>query len=490
MLPAAGLAADAEQEQPKQPKDFSEGVLIAIDGMITPMLEQYVYRKLEVAKQRGADLVILEIDSPGGLVDASLNLAGRLRDLDWAQTVVYVPRRALSGATIIALGADEIVMRKAATIGDAGPIFQGEDAQFRHAPEKIRSMLAREVRDLAEAAGRPPALAEAMVDMDLVVYRVKNRQTGEIRYMAQHEIDAAIAPGDWEKLQPVPESREGKFLTVSGPRAVELGLAEAVVTGRESLEQRYHLDDRLLVLEPTAVDTAVYILNLPVVTGLLFIIGLVALYVEFSAPGISIGGLLALLCFALFFWSRVLGGTAGWLEVMLFVTGVVFLLVEVFVIPGFGVAGLSGVLLLLASLVLAGQTFVVPKSIPQIVSVAQSLLVVLISGGVVLVAVAVLSYYFGDIPVLNRLALKPPEDAAQPGPGAHHGAPNPADLGRNIPVDVGDIGIADSPLRPAGKVRFGEEYVDVVTEGTLVAKGSRVKVLRVSGNRVVVREVG
>ena len=333
-----------EQPAQKQPvKTYQKGVMIEVQGVILPLLEKYLDRKLDQAQELGADLVILEIDSPGGAVDTTMNIAGRLRDLPWAHTVAYVPDEALSGAAIISLACDDIVMAPAARLGDAGPIFLGPDALFRHAPEKIRSDLARRVRDLASATGRPPALAEAMVDMDLVVYRVTNKKTGQITFMSQHEIDSSENPDVWDKGPPVLESRAGSFLEVNGDRAVELHLAAATAASLADLEQRYPLTTPpLIMLRRTALDTAVDVLNLPLVTGLLFVIGAIALYVELSAPGIGIGGLISGLCFTLFFWSRFLGGTAGWLEVILVLAGVAFLAVELFVIPGFGVAGVTG----------------------------------------------------------------------------------------------------------------------------------------------------
>lgn len=473
------------------PGQYSRGVLIRLEGPITPMLEQYLYRKLETARSEGADLVILEIDSPGGFLQESLNIAGRMRDLEGSHTVAYIPRQALSGAAMVALGCDEILMDRGAVIGDAGPIYQGEDALFRHAPEKIRSDLARRMRDLAEAKGRPPAIAEAMVDMDLVVYEVEDTQTGRRTFMSEHEIQAEENPGRWKKVRQVIESQKGRFLEVNGRRAVELKLAQGIASGREDLRDRYGLRGKLLVLKPSGVDTTVYVLNLPVVTGVLFVIGLVALYVEFSAPGIGLGGLVAVLCFALFFWSRFLGGTAGWLEVVLFVCGVAFLLVELFVLPGFGVAGLSGILLLVASLILAGQNFVIPSTGRQLATLTRTLVVVMGSGAVFAVAAYALSSYLGSIPLLNRLTLQPPDSAAMVAAEVDRLGPDD-DSGhmlRAFGVQVGQVGIADSPLRPAGKVRFGNEYVDVVTEGLLVDKGRRVRVIKISGNRVVVREI-
>jgi membrane-bound serine protease (ClpP class) len=464
-------------------------VLIRFEGPITPMLEQYFYRKLAVAREKSADLVVVEIDSPGGLLESSLAIADRLRDLDWAHTVAYIPREAISGAAIAALGCDEIVMHPHALLGDAGPIYQDEGALFRHVPEKFRSHLAERVRNLAEAKGRPPALAEAMVDMDLVVYRVKNKTTGAETFMSDEEL--AAEPDEWEKIKPVLESREDHFLEVNGKRAVEVQLAEGNVSSRDELKTRYKLTNDLLILQPSAVDTAVYILNRPLVTGLLFVVGLVALYVEFSVPGISIGGLTAGLCFALFFWSRFLGGTAGLLEVVLFVAGLVFLAVELFVFPGFGVAGLAGLLLVFAAVVLACQDFVIPHNTRQWDTFGMSLLVTVGSGVTFIAAAAVLTWYYGSVPLLGRLVLKAPDSADVAytyRPGARTSGAT-ADAGNRSGVQVGDRGIAESLLRPGGRVRFGDDYVDVVTEGSFVNKGSPVKIIEICGNRVIVREI-
>lgn len=463
------------------PAKYSRGVLIRFEGPITGRLEYYLYCKLSAAQQKGADLVIVEIHSPGGLLEESLRIATRLRELDWAHTVAFVPEQALSGAAFVALGCDEIVMDPHALLGDAGPIYLDEGFQFRHAPEKFRTHLAAEAGKLATAKGRPPALAEAMVDMDLVVYRVKNLKTNEEKFMSDKDIQSEKTPGDWERGQSVRESAEGQFLEVTGARAVELGLAEGNASSRAGLLRRYRLQDEPLVFEYSGVDTAVYILNSPWITGLLFVVGLVALYVEFSAPGIGVGGLTAGLCFAIFFWSRFLGGTADVLDIILFVAGVSFLLVELFLLPGFGVAGLTGMLLLLSSLVLASQTFVIPHTQEEWRQLTGTLLVILVSGVIFAVAAYMLSRHFGALPMLNRLVLDPPESGGESAVSTGPGDPSA--------VQLGSRGTAVSALRPAGKARLGKQYVDVVTEGEFITKGSRVEVLEIHGNRVVVGEV-
>ena len=485
LVVVAARVARAQDDPPD--RNFRKAVLIRFEGPITPLLEQFVYRKLDVAQDQGADLVIIEMDSPGGYLDASLNLADRFRDLDWAHTVAFVPREALSGAAIAALGCNEIVMAPEAHLGDAGPIFQGEDALFRHAPEKIRSELALRVRDLAEATGRPPALAEAMVDMDLVVYRVRNENTGVETFLSDHDIESSDDPEQWEKLQPVQESREKHFLTVTGRRAVELKLAEGTAATRDEIKRRYALQDELLVLEPSSVDTAVTILNVPFVTGLLLLIGLIALYVEFSAPGLGAGGMIAAMCFTLFFWSKFLGGTAVWLEVILFLLGVAFLLIEIFVTPGFGFAGITGMLLLLVSLVMAGQDFVIPTTSRELKASLQGMVVIVGAGFAFLIAAFGVSHYFGTVPIVGwlKLDLPRPDD----GEARDDGKPKPIAKSNRFPVGVGDWGVAESPLRPAGKAIFGDDYIDVVADGSFVDKGKQVRVIQISGNRIVVREI-
>ena len=457
--------------------------VIEFEGPITSLSEQYLYRKLEQAKAEGADLVIVEIDSPGGEVEATMRIAARLRDLSFAETVAYIPREALSGAALLSLGADQIVIGQDAVFGDAGPIFMDEDFLFKHAPEKIRSDLARRVRDLAEKQGRSPALAEAMIDMDLVVFEVKNTKTGETSFMSQAEIDASDDPEAWKVIKPVLESRESKFLEVNGRRAVELGLAEAVVDNEDELRTRFAAKEWSR-LEWNKIDQAILILNNPFVTGILIVAAMIALYIEFASPGIGIGGLTALICFGVFFWSRFLGGTAEWLEVVLFLSGITLIVVEIFIIPGFGVWGITGILLLFSSLVLASQSFVVPQTQNDLSSMVRSVCIVLGSGVAFMIAAIWITSRLGRIPILNRFTLAPPMAAATSTAG-------PILEGERVEpiVTVGQTGTAESPLRPAGKVKFGDEYIDVVSDGTFVDAGETVRIIQIHGNRVVVRRL-
>jgi membrane-bound serine protease (ClpP class) len=495
MLAAVRLAAQADKnDADPPPRAYETPILIRFEGEISTLNEQFFYRALGDAKSRGADLVIVEINSPGGLLDESLNLAHRLRDVDWARTVAYVPNEAISGGAIMALGCDEIVMDENAQIGDAGAIYMDQLWFFQYADAKTRTYLTGQVRTLAEAKGRPPLLAEAMVDKDLVVHRVRDLQTNEERLMSQEQLDKAEDPARWEKIERIEESAGGRYLQLSGRRAVELKLADANADDVDDLVRRYKLSGPPPVIQWGWVDTTVMILTHWITTVLLIIVGLVALYIELTSPGISVGGLIAGLCFVLFFWSHFMGGTAGILEIILFLAGVVFLGVEIFVIPGTGVTGVMGVLLIVASLVLASQTFVIPTSGHDVKSLIYSLAVVVGALGGFVLAVMIFGRHMGSLPVFNRLILRPPsadqldEDLAADDETPAEGKPKLAAGGVFAP-QVGDYGVADSPLRPAGKVRFGEEFVDVVTDGTFVDAGQQVRVIQSVGNRIVVREV-
>lgn len=486
-LPGAALDDDGPRSKDAPHAGPVNAVLVRFEGDITPMLRASLFRRLDTAEREGANLLIIEIDSPGGIVDDSKLIAERLRDVRWARTVAFVPREALSGAAIVALGCDDIIMAPGARLGDAGPVFLGEDFLFRHAPEKVRSDLVALVRQLAEAKGRPPALAEAMVDMDTVVYQWTHATTGEEAYMSAADVEALADADPWQRGPIVRASRKGLFLEVHGREAVELGLAQGLAQSRDELKQRYGVEDELRVLHPTAVDTVVYILNLPVVTGLLFVLGLIALYVELSSPGIGFGGLLAGLCFGLFFWSRFLGGTAEWLELVLFAAGVVFLLVEVLILPGFGLPGVAGILLVFISLVMAMQGFAIPETRRQMAIFANSMAVLALSGLAFAVAAYMLRRYFGKLPVLNQLLLRPPQagEAGHAGPEA--GNPAAENVAADAAPNVGDCGIAHTALRPAGKGRFGDHYLNVVTDSEFVKAGTAIQIVEFRGGRVFVR---
>ncbi|MFN8853982.1 MAG: NfeD family protein [Planctomycetaceae bacterium] len=468
-------------------------IRIAIDGPIEPQLEQYVQRQISRAVAGGANLIIFEIDSPGGMLGPSLNLAATVSELKRRKVhaVAWIPKAAYSGAAIIALGCDEIYLAPDATIGDAEPIELKADGQFERVPEKLVSALAQQMEHLADLKGRPKALAGAMADKDLRVFQVKNKQNGKIWYLSEAEIHAANE--EWEQVAPVPECENNRLLTVSGQRAHELRLAETPVADFNELKSRLGIptEDLVPLAQRTWVDELVYVLNLRFITGLLLLAGFVALYFEAHFPS-GLFGIIAALCFGLFFWSKFLGGSAGWLEVLLFLLGAGCLALEIFVVPGFGVFGLSGILLCLASLILAMQTFVIPHTMSDLYGVGYGVLTLSLVGIGMLGFAGLVGRYLPSIPFLNQMVLEPPgfhldDNGPRLRPDLVDEPANPM-LQRDVAL-VGRRGQTMTVLRPSGRARIGEDYLDVVSEGVFIPPGRTVEVIEVVGNRVVVREL-
>ncbi len=467
-------------------KKFSNAMLIEVEGPIFGRFHWYLNQRLDLAKRQGVDLIILRLTSPGGDLEQSLQLARRLSGIDWATTVAYIPEEAISGGAIIALGCDRIYMQSGALIGDAGPIRLRLDGAFEHAEEKIVSYLVGALREVAISQGRPAALAEAMADRTAVVYQATELATGKQVYLSEKEFNQGDLADKYELGAAVPEAGQNRFLTLGAARALQLDLCEGVFASQADLLAQMSIDS-LVTTRLQWVDKIVYTLNRPWITGLLLILGLVGLYLELAAPGISVAGLGAMFCFGIFFWSHALGGTSGWLEVLLFVLGIVCLACELFVLPGFGVFGITGLVLVVLSLVMAGQDFVVPQDAADWGQLRVNLLIVLGSVFGVLVLLVGQIVLLDSIPGLNRFRLNAPE-ADMPSASS---VPASSLLGATASAaprpPLGTTAIAESDLRPAGKVKWQDHLLDVITEGDYIEAGSPIEILRIEGNRIIVR---
>ncbi len=487
------LAAKAppKNDREPQPEDvvlngkYKRAYVIDLRGDIFGLMRWYLENRLARAKNSGVDLVVLRIKSPGGSLEHSIAMAQAVRGVDWATTIAFVSEEAISGAAIISLGCDRIYMQPRALIGDAGPVRMDPNGQFQHAEEKILSYLASAVRELATSQKRPPAIAEAMVDRTLKVFEATHKKTGAKTFLSEGELQQPENQEAYDRGNDIAEAGHDRFLTVNGQRALELQLAEGTFESEQELFKNLKFD----VLEQTDmrwIDRLVYALNRPWLTGLLLVVGLIGLYLEFSVPGMSVAGMVSLISFGIFFWSHALGGTSGWLEVILFALGVICLGTELFVFPGFGIFGLTGLLLMGLSLVMASQDFVVPNSDIQWNELQRNLLIVggSIAGVTGLLLVQLL--YFDSLPGLNILKLNAPDEDSSAA-AAQSLATSSASADASLPAP-GAIGIAESVLRPAGKARFETQLVDVLTEGDFVDPGTPIEIIRREGNRIIVRK--
>jgi membrane-bound serine protease (ClpP class) len=481
-----GLGMESLRETPRQLADANRPTLIEVQGMIGHELSAFLKRQINRAVESGTKTIIFEIESPGGLLYDSIDLATAIADLDKVgiRTVAYVPKEAISGAAIISLGCDEIYLQPNAKIGDAGPIEIQDGGMFARAPEKILSYLKLSLQQLAERKKRPAAIAMAMADKDLDVYEVVHKTKGTRWFMSEEEIRS---DGDWTQGNIVPEARGNLLLTVGGQRAFELLIAEPPVKDLEELKTRLGLAPgvELIRAQRIWIDDFVFFLNRPGVVGLLFFIAIICVYLELHLMT-GVLGLISALCLILFFWSKWLGGTADSLEILLFMFGVVCVAMEIFVLPGAGVFGVTGVLAIAASLVMASQTFNIldeGQNIEEATRTLGTLGIALLAVGAVAMTI---SRYLPQIPFLKHMILTPPGAVALADPNRPHLRP---DVTTTADPMLGRIGVARTLLRPSGKVEIDGRLVEVITEGGMIAAGQPVEVIQAHGSKIVVREV-
>jgi membrane-bound serine protease (ClpP class) len=340
-----------------------------------------------------------------------------------------------------------------------------------------------------------------MVSMDISVYKIQNISTGEIRYVNKREVRllsnydprveemGQVLPTEgkeprskqWKYLKTVVDSSD--LLTMTETEAKEYGFVKTIVKSEQEAQAYLGVSD-WEVWKYDWGEQAIAFLNSMAVTGLLTAVGLLALYVALNAPGFGVPEVVAIVCFAMIFGSKHMAGIAEWWTIALFVVGVMLLMVELLVLPGFGVAGIAGI-----ACVMVGLLGMIMPSDPgkfpfPRTDVAWEMffgyLAWLIGGFFAfLVGMIILAKYLPRIPKVGRLVL------AEAPAASVAGASHPPDLAPG--VDVGQVGVAVGPLHPAGQVRIGQATVDVVTEGELIDAGSEVEVVRREGNRIVVR---
>ena len=429
-LAAAALLAPAAHAQ--------KGAVhrIPVTGEITPGLVPFIERSLKEAEEAGAAAVVLDIDTPGGLIDSAEKISDAVHD---ARVPVYafVNRRALSAGAMIALATDGIYMRPGSSLGAATPVNGGTGEKL---PEKYVSAMRSEFRALAEAAGLDPRVAEAMVDEDVEVAGIDEK---------------------------------GKLLTLSTAEAARIGYAREVADWDAMLAAVNAPGADVVVARSNWAEGLVRFLTNPLIAPFLLSFGFLGLIIELKTPTFGLAGLAGVTSLAMFFGSHLIVGLAGWESVALIAVGVLLLLIELFVLPGFGIAGVLGISAVIGSILLAllGGT---PTSGDLVKALA------ILTSSIVMVAVSVWA-------ILQRL----PHDRRgralilQGGLGRGAGyvaAPARTDL-------HGATGVALTDLRPAGTARIGEERLDVVADGGWVSAGTPVEVVRSEGYRHIVRAV-
>ncbi len=401
---------------------------IEISGEIDSSLSAYVKRGYDEAQADKAAYMIVMLDTYGGYVDSAVEIKKTIMESP-IHTICYINDKAISAGALIALACDDIVMAPGSTIGAAEPKIGGEKAD-----EKTVSFWSAELAGAAEYNGRNPQIAAAMADSDIAI------------------------PDVVEK---------GKLLTLTSAQAIDLGMADKEVVNRQLLLEEYGLGSAVVIeVEPDFQENIARFLTSSWVSTILLAVGLGGLVLELLFTGFGIFGGISVVALALYFIGGLLVGYAGWLSIALLIAAIVLLLLEIFVIPGFGVAGGLGIACLVGS----------------IIAVAPSLGMALGQMGFAIIVVIVLVVISLKAKrtrrVWNRLILKDSTSTEE----GYISQPS------KINSYVGKEGVALTTLRPAGAVQIGDERVDVVTEGSFVSPGEAVVVIKVDGSSVIVRK--
>jgi membrane-bound serine protease (ClpP class) len=402
-------------------------------------------------------MIIFSINTFGGRVDSALQIATLIGSLDDIRTVAYIPADpeslgvSWSAGALISFSCNQIYMAPGTSIGAAAPVFQSAEGT-QAAGEKTVSAVRTQLAALAEKNGYPKEVAIAMVDQDAELVEVRRDGTIEFQISGAEETgDTGQAGGGTEGDSSGDDSNggteamgtgteprrtvvspSGKLLTLTAGEMEEYGISSGTVPSVEELGQILGLSRTERVV-PTGADQVVGFLTSAAVTSMLLTIGLLALYLEISSPGFGLPGTLAVIAFALIFISGGLLGTLGSVELILFLLGVVLLVVEIFLIPGFGVAGISGLLMMSAGLILSRQGFVLPDSDWQWDIFLQNLGVVFGTFALSFILMGILMMFFPRIRLFNRLIL-----STSSGPGV--GASPEGSVGSSQPAGSGTHG--------------------------------------------------
>ena len=449
---------------------------VQLKGPLTAAMFSEKQRKIqEEIVTHNVNFICLQIESPGGLPEDSISFANYLTGLDSStvRTVAYIPHYARADAAFVALACDRIVMHPDAILGGEGVATKIDD--------DARQLMVKSVQEVARQKRRSPSLAAALVDPKQVVYRYTHTADGRVEYMSEIEARGEANPDQWQQGAAITEPN--RVFRADGHQALEFGLADDLVENFDQFKRLFSLEKDPQLVESGWADTLIDALRSPGVTWFLLLLGGAALYAELQSPGLGIGAFISAVCFLLFFWSQYLGGNAGWLEILLFGLGLAFLLLELFVLPGFGIFGLGGAALIVASIVLATQTFVfLPRNEYEAGELQHGLAVVVGAGVTLAVLISIVHRYLPHTPMLNRVVLAPPSEDET------------AEIARRESLAsfehlLGSQGTTVTQLTPAGKARFGNDLVSVIAVGEVIENGKDVVVVEARGNRIVVKAV-
>jgi membrane-bound serine protease (ClpP class) len=487
---------------PPLPKEITKAFVIPIHEEITPKTYEAVERKINRCREQGAQLVIFDMNTPGGRGDAMEGIVRLiLEDNKDIHTVAYVDPRAFSAGAVISLACNEIVVSPAGVIGDAMPILiSAEGALVAMPPDerkKMESGARAIVRTIAQNRGHSEILCEGMITISIEVWLVRDRTTRELRL-----VDGAAERGKvWQgppTSQPGesqgPPNAQWEFVavidgpnslaTLTGEEALRAGLSRYMAGSMTDLKKHYNIVAPPVVMEDTWSELMVEFLTSTAVAGILFGLGIFLAYMELNAPGHFVPGILAAICFAIFFGSRYLIGLSDWWQIALFVVGLTLIIVELLTFHTVGLLLIAGVVCCIAALL-----GVLVPHMPGTLPVPQNEMdwsifrggAMALGLGFIGAAIAAMAFarFLPRLPIAGKLILQSVVVPSEPPVSA---------AGAIKEIAVGEIGVAETLCRPVGKVRFGDRLLNATSTGEIIQPGERVKVLKRDENRIIVEK--
>jgi len=449
--------------------------VIPVEGDVEPAMAAFLERAVKQTAPFPDSLLVFEMDTFGGRVDAALDIVDTLLQAAPRKTIAFVKTKAISAGALIALACNDLVMRPSTTIGDCAPItYTGGEVKMMG--EKFQSPLRAKFRTLARRNNYPPALAEAMVSPDMEVYAVTIE--GQTRYLDSGEYADLPEKEKKEITSKKTVVAKGELLTMDDAEALKLGFSRLTAdTIEEMLAARGVTDYQLVRIEESWSENFARLITK--ISPILLIIGLGALYIELKVPGFGLPGILGIICLGLVFFNQYVVGLANYTDLLLIVLGLILLAMEIFVLPGFGIAGIAGFLCIGIGMILSFQDFVIPDpSLPWEQDIMTSN-IILVLGSFVTAFLLSLLFVRYLLPHLGRVVEGPYLSDTL--------ADSRADSVEIKGVKPGDVGVAMTFLRPSGKVIIGNSYFDVVSEGEFLEKDTPVVVSEIKGNRIIVK---
>lgn len=519
---AAGAAAS---ETAKTPKDSGRGpakavksaqsaprvVIIPVEEQVDFGLKAFLERAVKEALVEKPDIILFKVNTYGGELQSAFDIVDLMMGITQCSTYAYVEQKAISAGALISLANNRIAMGKGTTIGDCAPITQGQDGIVMLG-EKIQSPLRAKFRTLAERNGYPTLLTEAMVTADLGVVAAlpgdslrktlakglvrTGARSGSGKGMADTARDGPESRGtagtayrfftarQWDNLSDKDKqaytshkvvAAEGQLLTLTDREAQEYGLSQGSYA---SLDEFIASKGWTRSGEWATTWSEDLVRVIGTFAPILMLLGFGALYLEFKTPGLSVFGLIGLTCLGIVFGSKYAVGLANYTELLVLLAGVVFFLAEIYLFPGTFIAGGIGLVLMIIALTLSLQDYTLPDpQMPwELKDMVQNLsLTVGMAGLAVFIPLIaarwLLPYLPAKVQVISGATLA----------GARAVSPE------TRAVQQGFSGTTRTALRPTGKAQFGGQVLEVSSRGEYIEAGKPVEVVRIEGNKIVVR---